>query len=135
MSPPAPLHRLLQRQLARASRGTADGAPDYGALLALISDSYEEHDKERRLSDRSTRLMEEELRAANQESRRQAKAHLQAILNTVGEGIVIADPNGAIVSVNPALLSIFGYERDEVIGKNIDLLIPWRGSRGRRSAA
>ncbi|KIL99851.1 multi-sensor hybrid histidine kinase [Paramagnetospirillum magnetotacticum MS-1] len=124
MTTPAPLHRLLQRQLARASRGREGGAPDFETLLRLISDSYEEHDKERRLSDRSARLMEEELRAANQESRRQAKAHLQAILNTVGEGIVIADQTGTVVSVNPALLSIFGYERDEVIGNNIDMLIP-----------
>ncbi|CUW41378.1 Putative signal transduction histidine kinase [Magnetospirillum sp. XM-1] len=130
MSTPPPLHRLLQRQLARAARGAADGAPDFDALMRLISDSYEEHDRERRLSDRSARLMEEELRAANQESRRQAEAHLQAILNTVGEGIVIADPNGVIVSVNPALLSIFGYERDEVIGIGIDALIPQASPRG-----
>ena len=124
MSPPPPLHRLLQRQLARASRGSADGTPDFELLLRLVSDCYEENDKERRLSDRSARLMEEELRAANQEARRQAKAHLQAILDTVGEGIVIADRNGDIVSVNPALLSIFGHERGDLIGRNVSTLVP-----------
>jgi two-component system sensor histidine kinase/response regulator len=127
LSAPSTLHRLLQRQLARASRGSADGVPDFETLLRLVSDSYEEHDKERRLSDRSTRLMEEELRAANREARFQAEAHLRAILDTVGEGIVIADRSGTIISVNPALLSIFGYGRDELIGQNVSLLVPLAG--------
>jgi PAS domain S-box-containing protein len=120
--------------LARAARGSADGAPDFETLLRLVSDSYEEHDKERRLSDRSARLMEEELRAANQEARRQAKAHLQAILDTVGEGIVIADRTGTIVSVNPALLSIFGYGRDELPGHDVGLLIPAAEPDGGRAS-
>ncbi|OAN50430.1 sensor protein gacS [Paramagnetospirillum marisnigri] len=121
------MHRLLQRQLTRASRGSADGAPDFDLLMKLVSETYEEQDRERRLNDRSTRLMEEELRAANLASRQQAEAHLQAILDTVGEGIVITDPTGHILSVNPALLSVFGYERDELVGKAILALLPTKG--------
>ncbi|TAN69520.1 MAG: PAS domain S-box protein, partial [Magnetospirillum sp.] len=118
------MHRLLQRQLARASKGQDDGHPDLELLLALVSESYEEQDRERRLNDRSVRLMEEELRAANVASQQQAEAHLQAILDTVGEGIVIADHSGRIISVNPALLVIFGYTRGELVGRTIDILIP-----------
>ena len=99
-------------------------APDIDVLLGLISDTYEEQDRERRLNDRSTRLMEEELRAANLAAQQQAEAHLQAILDTVGEGIVIADHSGRIVSVNPALLLIYGYTRGELAGRGIDLLLP-----------
>ncbi|EME71242.1 sensor protein gacS [Paramagnetospirillum caucaseum] len=113
--------------MARASRGAGDGAPDYEMLLRLVSDSYEENDRERRLSDRSARLMEEELRAANRESRRQAEALLQAILDTVGEGIVIAGQDGVIVSVNPALLRTFGHERHQLLGQDIATLIPLAG--------
>jgi len=118
------MHRLLQRQLARASKGSSDGTPDFALLLELISQSYDENDRERRLADRSARLMEEELRAANQVSRQQAEAHLQAILDTVGEGIVIADRAGTISSVNPALLITFGYTRGELIGRSVQTLIP-----------
>ncbi len=118
------MHRLLQRQLARASKGQADGTPDYDLLLKLVGESYDEQDRERRLSDRSARLMEEELRAANLASEQRAEAHLQAILDTVGEGIVIADHTGRILSVNPALLVIFGYTRGELVKRNIDILIP-----------
>ncbi|CAA7617589.1 PAS domain S-box protein [Magnetospirillum sp. SS-4] len=118
------MHRLLQRQLARASRGSPDGNPDLALLLQLVSESYEEQDRERRLGDRSTRLMEEELRAANHAARQQAEAHLQAILDTVGEGIVITDRSGRIISVNQALLLIFGHARDELVGRSIDVLLP-----------
>ena len=83
------MHRLLQRQLARSAEGRADGTPDYELLLKLVGESYDEQDRERRLSDRSARLMEEELRAANLASEQRAEAHLQAILDTVGESIVI----------------------------------------------
>ena len=118
------MHRLLQRQLSRASKGQADGSPDLDLLLTLVSESYDEQDRERRLSDRSARLMEEELRAANLASEQRAEAHLQAILDTVGEGIVIADHQGKILSVNPALMVIFGYSRGELVGRNMDMLIP-----------
>ncbi len=118
------MHRLLQRQLARASKGKADGVPDLDTLLSLVSDTYDEQDRERRLNDRSARLMEEELRAANRQSQQQAEAHLQAILDTVGEGIIIADHSGKIISVNPALLTIFGYARTDLVGGNLDRLIP-----------
>ena len=42
----------------------------------------------------------------------------------MGESIVIADHRGRIVSVNRALLVIFGYTRGELAKRNIDLLIP-----------
>ncbi|MDO8605282.1 MAG: PAS domain S-box protein [Phaeospirillum sp.] len=118
------MHRLLQRQIVRATKGRADETPDLDLLLTLVSESYEEQDRERRLNDRSARLMEEELRAANLASRQQAEAHLQAILDTVGEGIVIADHSGRIISVNPALLVIFGYTKGELVGRHLDILIP-----------
>ncbi|THV57340.1 PAS domain S-box protein [Flagellimonas alvinocaridis] len=40
------------------------------------------------------------------------------------EGIVVADQQGAIVKANAALEKMFGYERDELNGKKIEVLIP-----------
>jgi PAS domain S-box-containing protein len=50
----------------------------------------------------------------------------QALFNNAAIGILIADQQGAIVSVNDFALVQFGYERAELIGQKIELLIPKR---------
>lgn len=48
----------------------------------------------------------------------------QAIVENVLEGIVTADADGRIQSFNRAATSIFGYEPQEVVGKNLSMLMP-----------
>lgn len=49
---------------------------------------------------------------------------LQAVLQTVVDGIITIDQSGLIHSFNPAAERIFGYSPDEVIGKNVNILMP-----------
>lgn len=49
---------------------------------------------------------------------------LNAVLNTVLEGIVTIDEQGAITSFNRAAEAIFGYSAAEVIGANVKMLMP-----------
>lgn len=49
---------------------------------------------------------------------------LEAIMNTVLDGLIIIDGKGAIQSFNPAAVRIFGYSNDEVRGKNVKMLMP-----------
>ncbi|MBF0286983.1 MAG: PAS domain S-box protein [SAR324 cluster bacterium] len=49
---------------------------------------------------------------------------LQAILETANDGIVIIDENGIIDSFNTAAEKMFGYTKQEIIGKSVNLLIP-----------
>ncbi|NOX27114.1 MAG: PAS domain S-box protein [Gammaproteobacteria bacterium] len=49
---------------------------------------------------------------------------LSAILNNAIESIISIDCNAIIEDINPATVRIFGYEKAELIGKNIKLLIP-----------
>jgi len=49
---------------------------------------------------------------------------LTAIIETAIDGIITIDMRGLIESVNPAGLKLFGYELEEVIGKNINVLMP-----------
>lgn len=59
----------------------------------------------------------------NSERRRMART-LQAVLDTVGEGIISADGSGQIVMVNPEIERIFGYKADELLGQPLTLLMP-----------
>jgi PAS domain S-box-containing protein len=50
------------------------------------------------------------------------EARLNAVLDGAREGILSIDSAGAIQSINAAGAAMFGYERDELIGKSIALL-------------
>jgi PAS domain S-box-containing protein len=49
---------------------------------------------------------------------------LAALLEVVPDAIVGVSPDGAILYLNALAASLFGHERDELIGKPIELLVP-----------
>lgn len=49
---------------------------------------------------------------------------LKAIIDNAIEGIITIDKYGIVESINPAASLLFGYEAEEVIGKNISYLMP-----------
>lgn len=53
-----------------------------------------------------------------------SKSHLNAILETTIEGIITISESGIIHFFNPAAEKIFSYKADEVIGKNVSMLMP-----------
>ena len=59
----------------------------------------------------------------------EAETRLRLIIDNLGEGIVTIDDAGTIVSFNPACERIFQYAADEVIGKNINVLMPLKQAR------
>ncbi len=55
---------------------------------------------------------------------RDVEARRYAILNTVADGIITFDEEGAIEEFAANAQHVFGYVADEVVGKNISMLIP-----------
>lgn len=55
---------------------------------------------------------------------RETAARLRAILETAAEGIITADAQGRIESFNPAAERIFGWKAEEIIGRNLNVLMP-----------
>ena len=55
---------------------------------------------------------------------RSRQTRLESIFDNAAEGIIIVDEDGMLDSINSAALKLFGYSKDEVIGKNINLFIP-----------
>lgn len=51
-------------------------------------------------------------------------ALLQAIIENAIDGIITIDDRGRIESINPSGCKLFGYTPDEVVGKNVSMLMP-----------
>lgn len=52
------------------------------------------------------------------------EAHLQSVLDTVPDAMVVIDPQGRMQSFSAAAARLFGYAPEEVIGRNVSLLMP-----------
>lgn len=52
------------------------------------------------------------------------KRRLRSILDTAVDAVVIIDERGIVESFNPAGERLFGYKADEVIGQNVNMLMP-----------
>jgi len=48
------------------------------------------------------------------------------IIESLSEGVIFINKAGTIVKFNQRTLSLFSYQKEELIGKNIDILIPSR---------
>ena len=49
---------------------------------------------------------------------------LEAIIENAIDGIITIDNHGIVESINPAALELFGYRAEEVVGRNISVLMP-----------
>jgi len=47
-----------------------------------------------------------------------------ALLDAAVDAIIVIDQEGTILVVNPAATRLFGYERDEVLGRNVKMFMP-----------
>lgn len=52
------------------------------------------------------------------------QAHLQSILNTVPDAMIVIDSSGSINSFSTAAENLFGYSANEVLGRNVRILMP-----------
>jgi PAS domain S-box-containing protein len=77
------------------------------------------------LSEANVNLLEEiEERERAQRALTEITARNTAIFDAAVEGIITLDSDGIIESVNPSTVRMFGYARDELVGRNLEMLIP-----------
>jgi len=66
-------------------------------------------------------------------SLQESAARLKAVVDTAVDGVILIDMQGIVLMFNPACERLFGYRSDEVIGKNVRMLMPppYRDEHGR----
>ena len=55
---------------------------------------------------------------------RESEEKTRSILTHIADGIITIDAQGKIGTVNPAVERLFGYGADELIGRNVNMLMP-----------
>ena len=60
----------------------------------------------------------------------QLRARDEAILQSIGDGLVVADTEGKIMYVNNAFEEMVGWKTDEVLGKHIVTVVPREDEKG-----
>lgn len=59
-----------------------------------------------------------------QDALQEREAHLQSVLDTVPDAMIMIDPQGIIHSFSATAVRLFGYTAEEAIGRNISVLMP-----------
>jgi PAS domain S-box-containing protein len=90
------------------------------AIAVQVALAFENAERFRTIHEHA-RQMETEI-----QERELAEDRFRALVQTAPTGIFIADEKGCIIEVNTRALSMFGYDDGELIGENIEILIPER---------
>ncbi|MEH6823703.1 MAG: PAS domain S-box protein [Motiliproteus sp.] len=95
---------------------------------ALQSDVAEQNRAKQVLQQRGdvADVLKRELEERRQveQSLRDKEAYLQAVMANIFNAIVCIDKRGQMLSFNPTAEQMFGYSQQQVIGKNVSLLMP-----------
>jgi PAS domain S-box-containing protein len=105
-------------------RAVVLGAAALLACMFLLLQRDATHERRRAAAlDVTNEQLEARIEARTAELR-DANERLRSIIDSTVEGIIVIDTAGRIESFNPGAERLFGYPADEVIGRNISILMP-----------
>ncbi len=110
----ANVHRLLARQIAAATSDS--GLLDADSLIARVCESYEDLDRDRRMTDRSIALMIEENEALTGEIEARALAlklqndRFVGAIESLSQGLCLYDADNRLVMANRRYAELYGLD-------------------------
>ncbi|HVS52570.1 MAG TPA: PAS domain S-box protein [Opitutaceae bacterium] len=91
--------------------------------LSRINDTIAQRNRE--LATANERLEREVLRRQNaQDALEESELKFRSVVESAQDGIVTVDRRGRLVSLNHGAETMFGYRREELLGKSVTRLIP-----------
>lgn len=124
------LLRIITPEEAQGDQG--DLEKKYNALLNLMHERTQDLDKLRQESLlQIEKIRQERQRAENAlietklmtSALKRSEADLKIIFETTPEALIIHDPNGRIMDVNPAMLSLYHLSREQALNLNFSELL------------
>jgi PAS domain S-box-containing protein len=119
-------NRLLQRQLKKL-KIDVDQAPDikeWRAFLEGVKRSYEEADNDRYLLERSLAISSREMQELYENLKHSSEERYKVIFEGVQDAIFVETPEGEIINCNSRACEMFGYDREQLLSKNVFDLAP-----------
>lgn len=122
--------RVAHRVEAGLFRAAANRGPGHQRLLEVVNSPVLVDEGETRWVICSAREVSQPGPAVSQEALatevalQAVEARLRSILRTVPDAMVIIDQRGLIESLSTTAEKLFGYEADEVVGKNVSIFMP-----------
>ncbi|HEX2727150.1 MAG TPA: PAS domain S-box protein, partial [Beijerinckiaceae bacterium] len=116
--------------LARAARGEEVRDEEFeitlqgGRAVTLLFNSCPLRDATGEVTGAISTAVDVTQRKAMEAALREREARLQSILDTVPEALITIRKDGAIESFSRSAETLFGYTADEVIGQNVNMLMP-----------
>jgi PAS domain S-box-containing protein len=81
------------------------------------------------------RVQQEYVLAQSRERLRQALQYQEAVFNNIGEGLYTVNRQGLVVSVNRAAERLFGWSKEELVGRKMHDLVHYKHPDGRPFAS
>lgn len=110
------IHLASSAQPLRNSEGEVIGAVESVRDITSETQAKDQRKREKRIGQRALALAEKRL------------VSIQDIQDALQEGVVTFDSSQMILTVNQAVTSISGFEKDELVGKRLEVLFDYDGS-------
>lgn len=125
--------RKLRDALVAFSGGSGDSQKNTDEIKEIVVDTKDEISELaaafNKMSQDLKATRESELKSIDEMEQllmamAESETRIHTVMDNVVDGLITIDECGIIESFNPAAEKIFGYKKDDVIGKNISLLMP-----------